>query len=246
MIAIPVGLAGDLDRLVELRQAGRGQHHLRRQLMLPEQAAAGGADMGRRDQQRHRAMPPQPGEINQPDQQVAQRVDPQRVELVGREQVSARSSAKAPIPPSPIELPRPACPIACQTRSSRCPGTFAAALAPAPGQGHSVDRPGRGAAHRGDVEPGLLEQPVEHAPGEGAVRAATLQRQADLERGARRWRKELIIDDLRAVSAAVPHGPGAELMECRVVIADLTKCRPSRLAAMLEDRCGPAYPAGRC
>ena len=29
------------------------------------------------------------------------------------------------------------------------------------------------------VEPALLEQPVEHAPGEGAVRAAALQREVD-------------------------------------------------------------------
>ena len=28
-------------------------------------------------------------------------------------------------------------------------------------------------------QPGLLEQPIEHAPGEGAVRAAALQREVD-------------------------------------------------------------------
>ena len=35
-----------------------------------------------------------------------------------------------------------------------------------------------------DGEPALLEQAVQHAPGEGAVRAATLQRQVD---ELRRW-----------------------------------------------------------
>ena len=32
------------------------------------------------------------------------------------------------------------------------------------------------------VQPRLFEQPVEHAPGEGAVRAAALQREIDQDR----------------------------------------------------------------
>ncbi len=35
-----------------------------------------------------------------------------------------------------------------------------------------------------DLEPGLLEQTVEHAPGEGAVRPAALERQVDENRSA--------------------------------------------------------------
>ena len=38
---------------------------------------------------------------------------------------------------------------------------------------------GRGAGYGLDREPGLLEQPVEHAPGESAVGAAALQREVD-------------------------------------------------------------------
>ena len=45
--------------------------------------------------------------------------------------------------------------------------------------GNRVDGAGAGRAHPGDVERLVLEQPVEHAPGEGAVRAATLERQIE-------------------------------------------------------------------
>jgi hypothetical protein len=38
---------------------------------------------------------------------------------------------------------------------------------------------GRGAGYRLDGEPGLLEQAVEHTPGEGAMRPAALQGEVD-------------------------------------------------------------------
>ena len=39
--------------------------------------------------------------------------------------------------------------------------------------------PGAGAAHRLDHQPFVLEQRVQNAPGEGAVRAAALERQVE-------------------------------------------------------------------
>jgi hypothetical protein len=48
--AVPVGLAVDLDRVVQLRQAGRGQHHVGGELVLAEDAASAGADPGGGDQ----------------------------------------------------------------------------------------------------------------------------------------------------------------------------------------------------
>src|SRR5690606_3475395 len=42
--------------------------------------------------------------------------------------------------------------------------------------------PGRGAGNAFDLQPLLLEQAVEHAPGEGAMGAAALQGQVDLQR----------------------------------------------------------------
>ena len=47
------------------------------------------------------------------------------------------------------------------------------------GQHRGVHGTGRGAGDAVDPQPWLFEQPVEHAPGEGAVRAAALQREVD-------------------------------------------------------------------
>ena len=47
------------------------------------------------------------------------------------------------------------------------------------GEHDRIDRACRGAGNALDLEPAIVEQLVEHAPGEGAVRAAALQRQID-------------------------------------------------------------------
>ena len=49
--AVPIGLAVDLDRLEHGRQAGRGQHHVGRDLRVAEHAAAAGVDVGGGDEQ---------------------------------------------------------------------------------------------------------------------------------------------------------------------------------------------------
>ena len=53
-----------------------------------------------------------------------------------------------------------------------------------------------------DLEPVRLEQPVEHAPGEGAVRPAALQRQVDRQRRSRRATGT--VRALRACQASQP------------------------------------------
>jgi len=53
-------------------------------------------------------------------------------------------------------------------------------------QHRRVHRAGGGARHALDLQPGFLEDAVEHAPGEGAMGAAALQREVDLERLAPR------------------------------------------------------------
>jgi len=50
------------------------------------------------------------------------------------------------------------------------------------GQHRGVHRPGRSARDAVDVQPGLLEQPVQRAPGKGTMRAAALQRKVDENR----------------------------------------------------------------
>src|SRR5260370_37188650 len=54
-----------------------------------------------------------------------------------------------------------------------------AALAVPLRQQRRIDGAGAGAADALDADPVVLEQPVEHAPGEGAVGAAALQREID-------------------------------------------------------------------
>ncbi len=54
-----------------------------------------------------------------------------------------------------------------------------AVLGEAGGERHGIDGAGAGGADPGDVERLVLEQAVEHAPGEGAVRAAALERQIE-------------------------------------------------------------------
>jgi hypothetical protein len=55
--------------------------------MLAEDASLAGADLGGSDQDRHRATGAQGGEVDEFGQELAQRIDVERVELVGREQV---------------------------------------------------------------------------------------------------------------------------------------------------------------
>jgi hypothetical protein len=55
-------------------------------------------------------------------------------------------------------------------------GGLAAADCEAVGEHDSVHRAGAGRADAIDLEPRLLEQPIQHAPGEGAVSASTLKR----------------------------------------------------------------------
>src|SRR6185437_3711759 len=47
------------------------------------------------------------------------------------------------------------------------------------GEHDGINRTGRGAGNAFDLKPAVVEQMVEHAPGEGAERAAALQRQID-------------------------------------------------------------------
>src|SRR4029077_173284 len=61
----------------------------------------------------------------------------------------------------------------------RALGLVAAAAAHAVGEHRGVHRAGRGAGDRFDLDALVLEQPVEHAPGVGAVRAAALEGKID-------------------------------------------------------------------
>ena len=61
-------------------------------------------------------------------------------------------------------------------------GALATALDEAARQQHGVDRAGAGAADGIDVDVGLFQQPVQHAPGKGGKAAAALQAKRQFSR----------------------------------------------------------------
>src|SRR5260370_27323605 len=61
----------------------------------------------------------------------------------------------------------------------RALGLLAAAAAYAVGEHRGIHGAGRGAGDRLDLEPVLVEQAIQHAPGIGTVRAAALQGEVD-------------------------------------------------------------------
>src|SRR4029079_11070954 len=60
------------------------------------------------------------------------------------------------------------------------PRAVDAAANEAVGQRDRIHGAGAGAGHRWHVDADILQQPVEHAPGESPMRAAALQRDVDL------------------------------------------------------------------
>ncbi len=81
--AVPIGLAVDLDRLEHRRQAGRGEQHVGRDVLVAEHAAAPGVDIGRGDEELDRGLA-EMSEIDALLEQVADRVVAERIEAVGR------------------------------------------------------------------------------------------------------------------------------------------------------------------
>ena len=195
--AVPIGLAVDLDRLEHGRQAGRGEQDVGRHLVVLEHLAAAGANIGGGDEEMDRRLRQQL-EIDQLGENLAQRILAHRIEVVGRHQ--ARHQIHRDIDRRGIERPaaeqhveRPALERAepggvrdaPPERLERLARAGGPALLMAVDQHRRVHRAGRRAGNAVDLEPGLFEQAVEHAPGERAMRAAALQREIDQDGIAR-------------------------------------------------------------
>jgi hypothetical protein len=84
--AVPVGLAVDLDRVVERGQAGRGEQRVGAELRGVEQPDLAGAHLGGGDEEAQPALAADALEVEARLHHVAQRVEVEGVELVGREQ----------------------------------------------------------------------------------------------------------------------------------------------------------------
>ena len=194
--AIPIGLAIDLDRLEDIGQAGGGEQGVDGQFLAPEHFGFAGADIGGRDEEPHGVfVVAQLFQVERVLQRPAQRVELHRegVELIGRghpgqrlEGVPGQGIAQVIAPDRLFQGARlhrahgeagaEAAPEALHavTRAG------AAALAQAEGEDGGIDGAGRGAGHAFEIQPILIQQPLQHAPGEGAMGAAALQGQVDL------------------------------------------------------------------
>jgi hypothetical protein len=64
-------------------------------------------------------------------------------------------------------------------RFQRCPRDLGAAAGMTGNHHRGIHGPGRGSGYGLDVQPRLLQEPVQHTPGERAVSAASLKRKVD-------------------------------------------------------------------
>jgi hypothetical protein len=196
--AVPVFLAVDLHGGVELGQAGRGHDGVRGDIGPGEDAGAAAAHVGGGDMNRDIAGA-HGVEVDAILEDVAQRVQLERVGLVGRKEPA--QALRPEIAGRVVEREAPAQPVERRLLDRREPGGVAGrapevrqrlaglartAAAMAVRKDDRVHRAGAGAADLGDDEARVLEQPVEHAPGQRAVGAAALQREIDRLRCARR------------------------------------------------------------
>ncbi len=192
--AVPIGHAVDLDRAEQQRQAGRGHHHLGRDLLAGEHLELAGAHVGRRNEQLEIAVAPDRLEIDEALDQVLQRIDVERVEIVRRPEARERAEPRGlrgereqPVDHAALQVRQMAVDAhRAPELGEPLPRVLGAAAREAVGDERRVDRARRGPGDALDLEPAVGQNLVEHAPGEGAVCAAALQREVDSLAGALR------------------------------------------------------------
>ena len=188
--------------------------------MLAEHPPAPGADVGGGDEELDRAGR-EPLEVDDLGEDVGERVR-RAADRVGRDQPrhqvhgdEGRRVVERPVPVSrstgvALERAEAAPPARPAARSPRAPPAPPSRppVAIAVGEDGGVHRAGGGPGDRLDLDPVLLEQPVEHAPGEGAVRPAALERQVDFN-GARPAGASSAIASAAEATSAMSRLPGS-------------------------------------
>ncbi len=127
-------------------------------------------------------------EVDEALDQVLERIDVERIEIVGRQQprhraepqALARNERKQPLDHAALQIGQVAVDAhrAPEIGEPRPRLVRPPAIEPV-GEHDGIDRAGRGAGNALDLEAAVVEQLIEHAPGEGAMRAAALQREVD-------------------------------------------------------------------
>ena len=193
--AVPISLVADLNRLEQLRQAGRGHHVVGGQNPASKDLTAAGPDVGRRDEQLRRVERAQALEVDEPRQVVEQ-----GIEVEGVQRIRAGELRHRLCPGAEKGRPRPDHAPGTQPgldqlaldggEAALCrdgepkpfqllPRALASPLGEARRIDHGVERARARAADRADLDPIVLDQRVENAPGVGAVRSPALQGEVD-------------------------------------------------------------------
>ncbi len=188
--AVPVGHAIDLHRLEHRGQAGRGHQVVDREALALEHRELTGPDVGGRNEHAGGVRFAQALEIDLGGKCLAQRVDVERVRDVGARGQHLRPEfqhrvalQRAEHPVEEAALARREVPVEADLAPEPLePGARALrpTLEPAVDHHHGVHRAGARARHRLEAQAAVLDQRVEDAPGEGAVRAAALKRERDV------------------------------------------------------------------
>jgi NADPH:quinone reductase-like Zn-dependent oxidoreductase len=179
--AVPVGLAFDLYRMVDLGQAGRGEQHVQGEFAFAEHTQLAGVGLCGTDKQLEGTGRAQPVEVDLCRDQVAQGIEVEGVELrwrkvprpVGQQLAGRRQTDRLALALShhaDRHLLADARPEVVQ----RLAGAVASILDPAVGHDHGVHRPRTAAAEPFEVNPRVRQQSVKHAPGERSVGASAL------------------------------------------------------------------------
>ena len=198
--AIPIGHAVDLDRPKQQRQAGGRQDDTGVDLLMRENAQPPGLHVGGANEQLRGRGFPDGVEIDETLDQFLQRIDVERIEIVGRQilryrlepdshrRIFQRHKREQAIDGLALQVGQTAAKAGGAPEIGQPLARFLASAARKPvGQHHGVDGAGGSAGNAFDLEPPVVEQVIEHAPAEGAERAAALQRKIDaLGRGSKR------------------------------------------------------------
>ncbi len=196
--AVPIGHAVDFDRAEHEWQCSGRHHHFCGDLFIRKNAQPSGVHIGRRDIEREIGVVADGVEIDEASDQIAQRINVERIEFVGREVMRhrlepvldrrgcKRHQRKHPVGHGALDWRQIA---AGARRAPECRQSFAGFFRAAPGEAvrdhDGVQGAGGGTGNSGDLQPPIGQNVIQHAPGKRAVRSAALKRQVDLFRRAR-------------------------------------------------------------
>src|SRR5262245_19078997 len=246
---VPVCLTIDLYGAEEMRQACRGDDHVGGHFLAPEYVQLACSHIARGHEQLQILGRPDRLEIDKTADQILQWIDVERVEVVRRQitghrlhpqadwRVFDRPERKQPVDGAALKVGQVACEAGCAPETCETLARFFRSTASETvGQNDGVDRAGRRAGNSLDCQSAIIEEVIEHAPGECAERAASLQCQVDVFSGFRSFR-------LAATECA-----GEEFDHCLRITAPPSRRRSSRQSPLSSPlrHCTRKRRARRC